>query len=266
MPNPYDELFGPEPDPDKKTERKPSVPDPPTDPLAAYSFDPDSYEAGPDALDVVLERLQRFNEEAESFSKTLSRLKVVDHEVTGKITRIFLVSEDPHARASLAGERRYHEIQTLKFYQIIEPMRKLAQLHLATVKQFNREIDSHYFNPDKTDRQVEAEKKQAMDGINLQREILADAAGALKILREGLADTERRIRSYIDAGGQNNISKSEYELLVRKRETLTSGKEHHFNYSIFDVNLLDKTAFSLGIYLKETSTQYLDKLGKAMDL
>jgi hypothetical protein len=105
-----------------------------------------------------------------------------------------------------------------------------------------------------------------MDGINLQRKILADAYNALQILTDGLADTERRFEKYVNAGGINNISSSEYELIVRKREALTSGLDHHFDYTIFDVNLLDKTAFSLGIYLKETSAQYLKKIGKALDV
>lgn len=49
----------------------------------------------------------------------------------------------------------------------------------------------------------------------------------------------------------------------QKREQLTSGLDHNFDYRIFDANLLDETAFALGIYLKETSVQYLHKLGKA---
>ncbi|MEL7163692.1 MAG: hypothetical protein AAFN92_23235, partial [Bacteroidota bacterium] len=86
----------------------------------------------------------------------------------------------------------------------------------------------------------------------------------LQILRAGLADTERRIKTYINAGGTNNISRAEYDLLVRKREELTSGREHAFEYEFFDVNLLDQTALSLGIYLKETTSQYLGSLMRVM--
>ena len=43
-------------------------------------------------------------------------------------------------------------------------------------------------------------------------------------------------------------------------------RDHQFDYGLFDVNLLDKTAILLGIFVKETNTQYLDKLGKAFQL
>lgn len=262
--NPYDDLF------DHAANDEPGKPAPkpapPPEPLAAYSFDPSSYVAGPDALDAILDKLLEFNKKAEGFSQLLSQLRVVDHAVKNKVARIFFVADDPHDRGNLPGERQYHALQLAKFEAIIVPMRELAEWHLATVKQFNDDIDADYFNPDKTSGEVASEKSRAMDGINLQRKILADATNALQILTEGLNDTERRLRKYVNAGGKNNLSSSEYELLVRKRETVTSGLEHHFDYAIFDVNLLDKTAFSLGIYLKETSAQYLKKIGKALDL
>jgi hypothetical protein len=263
MPNPYDDLFD-NPLPEKKAER---VDDPQPDQLPVIepvfslddNFDPD----GPDALDEILALNAEFNGHAEQFSKILSKLRVVDHEVKGKVTRLFFVSKDPHQRGSMAGEKQYHALQTEKFSVIIEPMRKLAELHLNIVKQFNRDIDDLYFSVEKTNGQIESEKTQAMDGINLQRKILAEASNALTILQKGLIDTERRLKGYVNAGGKNNISSSEFELLSRKREQLSSGLEHHFDYKVFDTNLLDKTAFSLGIYMKETSAQYLNKLGKA---
>jgi hypothetical protein len=259
--NPYDDLFDkPAPDEPRKSE-----PVPAPEPLAAYSFDPGSYVAGPDALDAILDMMLAFNKKAEGFSQMLSKLRVVDHEVKNKVARIFFVADDPHERGNLAGEKQYHDLQIAKFNAIIAPMRTLAEWHLAMVKQFNGDIDTNYFNPDKTEREVASEKSRAMDGIDLQRKILADAYNALQILTDGLADTERRLEKYVNAGGINNISSSEYELIVRKREALTSGLDHHFDYTIFDVNLLDKTAFSLGIYLKETSAQYLKKIGKALD-
>lgn len=265
MPNPYDDLFD-NPLPEKKpTAEKSPVDDPAPAPEPSFAFDDNFDPDGPDALDEVLASIAGFNGRAEEFSKMLSQLRVVDHEVKGKVARLFLVSEDPHRRGSLAGEKQYHLLQTEKFFAIIEPMRYLAELHFNIVKQFNRDIDEHYFSVEKTKGQIESEKTLAMDGINLQRKILAEASNALKILREGLQDTERRLKGYVNAGGKNNISQSEFELLVRKREQLTSGLDHRFDYSILDTNLLDKTAFSLGIYLKVTSAQYLNKLGKAFN-
>lgn len=263
MPNPYDDLFD-NPLPEKKIDQ---AADPQPDQLPVIqpvfslddNFDPD----GPDALDEILALNAGFNGHAERFSKMLSEMRVVDHEVKGKVARLFLVSKDPHRRGSLAGEKQYHKLQTEKFFAIIKPMRELAELHLSIVKQFNRDIDDLYFSVEKTNGQIESEKTQAMDGINLQRKILAEASDALKILRGGLIDTERRLKDYVNVGGNNNISSSEFELLSRKREQLTSGLDDHFDYSVFDTNLLDKTAFSLGIYMKETSAQYLNKLGKA---
>jgi hypothetical protein len=263
MPNPYDDLFD-NPLPEKKpTAEGKTAEEPAPKSEPSFVFDDDFDPDGPDALDEVLALIVDFNGHAERFSKRLSELRVVDHEVKGKVARIFLVAEDPHSRGSLAGEKQYHLLQTEKFFAIIEPMRELAKLHLGIVKQFNRDIDEHYFSVEKTKGQIESEKTLAMDGINLQRKILSEAASALNILREGLEDTERRLKGYVNAGGKNNISQSEFELLVRKREQLTSGLDHRFDYSVLDTNLLDKAAFSLGIYLKETSAQYLNKLGKA---
>ncbi|TXF87619.1 hypothetical protein FUA23_18130 [Neolewinella aurantiaca] len=261
MPNPYDDLFD-NPLPDKKPESSGETPADPT-PEPMFSFDGDFDPDGPDALDEILALNLDFNNRAEEFSRNLSKLRVVDHEVKGKVTRLFLVSNDPHRRGSLAGEKQYHQLQTEKFFAIIEPMRELAELHMTIVKQFNRDIDEHYFSVEKTKGRIESEKTLAMDNINLQRKILAEAADALKILRGGLIDTERRLKEYVNAGGKNNISSSEFELLVRKREQLTTGLDHQFDYRIFDTNLLDKTALSLGIYMKETSAQYLARLGKA---
>ena len=146
MPNPYDDLFD-NPLPEKKAER---VDDPQPDQLPVIepvfslddNFDPD----GPDALDEILALNAEFNGHAEQFSKILSKLRVVDHEVKGKVTRLFFVSKDPHQRGSMAGEKQYHALQTEKFSVIIEPMRKLAELHLNIVKQFNRDIDDLLFS------------------------------------------------------------------------------------------------------------------------
>ena len=263
MPNPYDELLSGDSanqpkKPQQPEQRTAETPDPFNDPR----FDND----GPDDLDAILVKVTAFSEQAEGFSRLLSKLRVVDHEVKGKVAKLFFVSKDPHKRGSMAGEKQYHALQSEKFVAIIVPMRKLATLYLDILKRFNADIDEHYFNADKTEAQVESEKTLVMDAINLQRSILSDASEDLKILTGGLDDTERRLKGYVNAGGKNNISSSELGLLVQKREAMTSGRDHQFDYGVFDVNLLDKTAISLGIFMKETSTQYLDKLGKAFQL
>jgi len=275
MPNPYDDILRedeehrpkPTPAPVRQAPGPPASAPAKKEPLELEPVDlndPRFHNDGPEPLDEILEDVEAFNKRAEAFSRLLSELAVTDHKVSGLVTRLFIDPENSHDRGTLAGERAYHELQERKFRLIIAPMRELGELHLATVKQFNQDIDQHYYSVEKTDRTVASEKSQAVDGINLQRTILADATDSLQTLRDGLIDTEKRIRKYINAGGDNNISRAEFDLLVRKREQLTSGQEHVFDYGFFDVNLLDKTALSLGIYLKETSAQYLGKLGTAL--
>ncbi|WP_273443986.1 hypothetical protein [Neolewinella agarilytica] len=265
MPNPYDDILSndePEKTPQREETPPPAAATPQYEPVDLN--DPRFQDDGQEALDEVLGSVAVFNEKALTFSRLLSELRVVDHEVKGKLTRLFLEVDDPHQRGTLSGEKQYHELQLTKFRTIIQPMRELADLHLATVKQFNRDIDEHYYSVEKTDQVIAAEKKRAVDGINLQRKILAEATNSLQILKKGLEDTERRIRGYVNVGGKNNISDAELQLLIRQREEATSGRQHGFDYVFFDVNLLDKTAISLGIYLKETSAQYMKKLGEAM--
>ena len=145
-------------------------------------------------------------------------------------------------------------------------MKELASIHLDTVKQFNRDIDKSYYSVEKLDREVKMEKSQAVDGINLQRQILADAADDLQTLESALVDTEKRIKNYVDVGGVNNISASEIVLLKSDREGLTLGRDFQFDYSFFKINMIDKTAISLGVYLKETTAQYLGKLMTAFEI
>ena len=163
----------------------------------------------------------------------------------------------------MAGERAYHRVLTKKFKDIIQPMKHLAEIHLQTVKQFNRDIDEDYYSIEKEDHQIKQERKHAVNGINLQRSILSDAAGDLAILTDALNATEKRMDRYVDMGNYNNISSSELKLLVAERKTLTSGHEHQFQYGIFDINIIDKTVLQLGGYQKETSKQYLTKLLQA---
>jgi len=262
MPNPYDDILsGNSDEPERKPQSDAARPQPlftDPDPLKDPRFQDD----GPEALDDLLARLQQFDGKAEEFSRLLSELRVVDHKVDPPVKRLFLQVDDPHVRGTLQGERQYHLLQEKKFRMIIEPMRQLAEDHLDIVTRFDRDVDEHYFSVERTDREIEADKTRVMNGIILQRKVLGEAADSLQILTGGLKDTERRIEGYINAGGSNNISQSEYEIIVRKRGELSSGREYNFDYAFFDVNLLDKTALSLGVFVKETSTQYLRKLGE----
>lgn len=260
MPNPYEDFFN-----DSNKEPQKESPKEEFDPID-FSDDDQFVDNGKEPLDEVLDSVNLFREKAEAFSKLLSETKAVDHRVINNIARLFLVSEDKHDQESLDGEKSYHELLRNKFTAIIQPMKDLAKIHLATVKQFNRDIDKDYYSIEKLDRQVKMEKSQAIDGINLQRQILADAADDLQILESALADTEKRIRNYIDAGGENNISKSELALLKSNRESLTAGRSFQFDYSFFKINMIDKTAISLGVYLKETTAQYLGKLMQAFEI
>lgn len=280
MPNPYDDILsGDTPDLPRRpapesTARNPAdqAPAPEnTHPQSLFSDpdplnDPRFQDDGPEALEEVLAEITAFQEEAGKFSRLLSELRVVDHKVESDVKRLFLQTEDPHVRGTLAGEKQYHLLQEKKFRLIIEPMRKLAEHHLAIARRFHSDVDEHYFSVEKTDRQIESDKTLAMDGIILQRKVLGEAAESLQLLERGLKDTERRMKGYVNAGGRNNLSQSEYEMIVRAREQLTSGREHRFDYDFFDVNLLDKTALSLGVFMKETSNQYLAKLSKAFNL
>ncbi|MBI5914937.1 MAG: hypothetical protein HY842_06135 [Bacteroidetes bacterium] len=248
MPNPYDSLFGNNP-PQAFGSDLPPVPE------------PDAHlENQPETLDEILKKTALFQQKAQAFSTLLSQTRAVDHEVPNELLAMFIDFGENHAQGSLAGEKACHELLTKKFRRIIEPMRELAALHLDTVQQFNNDIDDSYFSVEKEDGEVKSEKADVVDSIHLQRKILADAAGDLEILEKALEACERRMKKYVDAGGVNNLSTSELSLLVSNRERLTDGSEHQFNYTFFDINLLDKAAISLGVYLKETTAQYLQKL------
>ncbi len=259
MPNPYEDLF----DNSKKEQQQENNEE---------AFDPIEFSGdelvgdGKEPLDEVLDCVNLFREKAEAFSKLLSATKAVDHKVINNITRFFLVIEDKHDQESLAGEKKYHALLCKKFIAIIYPMKELAKIHLDTVTQFNRDIDKDYYSVEKLDRVIKMEKSQAVDGINLQRQILADAASDLEILESALADTEKRIKNYVDVGGVHNISASEMVLLKSNRENLTLGREAQFDYSFFKINMIDKTAIKLGVYLKETTAQYLGKLMTAFEI
>lgn len=258
MPNPYEDLFSNNQDQPEKSKEEASFEDFDS---ADMQFPIDQTEP----LDEVLNSVQNFHQKAVPFSKLLSETKAIDHRVSNNLTRFFLVVEDKNDQDTLAGERAYHALLTEKFRAILAPMKELAEIHLLTVKQFNRDIDKNYYSIEKEDHKVKAEKAQAVAGINLQRQILADAADDLQILEGALSATEKRLRKYIDIGGDNNISASEVAIIKSNRTPLTEGHLHHFNYAFFKINLIDKTAISLGVYLKETTSQYLGKLAMAFE-
>ena len=257
MPNPYDDIF--EGGGDKKKSPEPE--------FTPQEFADDHFEMNAkEPLDEILESIKFFQQQAESFSKLLSQTKAIDHKVEGNILKYFIVTSDKFDQRSLKGEKKYHELLSSKFKRIIAPMRELAKLHLATIQQFNQDIDKNYFSIEKTDHAIQSEKSMAIDGINLQRRILADASSDLDILKDALEDTERRIKKYINAGGSNNISEAESVMLIQKRSTLTDGRSHQFDFSFFGLNFLDKTVLSLRVHMKETSSQYLGKLMQALDI
>ncbi|SEL65032.1 hypothetical protein SAMN04487910_2918 [Aquimarina amphilecti] len=256
MPSLYDDLFEEDGKQTKSNNQK-------SEPI---NFDNDRFqEIGKESLDEILALIKQFNSKAEPFSQLLTRTRAVDYEVEKGVLDFFLISNDKHDQGSLANERSYYTVLQSKFTAIIAPMRDLGHIHLQTIKQFNRDIDTDYYSIQKTDKQVQSDKEIAIDHINTQRKILADAANSLSILEEALTNTEDRLRIYIDVGGINNISSSECEILVQKRTSLTSGQLHHFDYSFFKMNLLDKTAIAMGVYLKETTSQYLNKLGNVFN-
>lgn len=252
MPNPYDDLFG--------GEQRPAF----GANLPPMPQQDEHLENQPEALDEVLSKNGQFLDKAAAFSTLLSRLRAIDHQVPNEWLTLFVKVGDDHDQGSLPAEKTYHEELSLKFRLIIKQMRELAALHLDATQRFNNDIDDSYFSVEKTDSAVKSDKEQAVDGILLQRKILSEAAEHLTILQNALEACERRMEKYVNIGGDNNISSSELSLLKTKREHLTSGLEHQFDYAFFDANLLDKLAISLGVYLKENTSQYLQKLGKAL--
>lgn len=253
MPNPYEDLFG-------------------NNPLRAFGAnlppmpqEDEHIENQPESLDEILTKNAQFHEKAAAFSALLSKLRVIDHKVSNEVLALFVNIGENHDQGSLAGEKSCQELLSKKFRLIIEPMRELAALHLEAVKQFNNDIDDTYFSVEKEQSEVKSEKAQAVDAIMLQRQILEEAVENLKILENALQACEHRMKSYVNAGGINNLSASELSLLTSNRERLTSGIEHQFDYTFFDINFLDKTAITFGIYQKETSSQYLQKLGKVFE-
>jgi len=258
MQNPYDDLFD-ENGKEKKQANKAKLPDPKLekeDPFVTDNKEP---------LDEIAENIQLFKENATSFAQLLSNTNASDNKVSNAFKRLFFEAKPNPENPTLFAERQYHQILKDKFTSIIVPMRALAEIHLAIVKQFNGDIDDNYFSVEKTDHNVSKEKSMVIHNINIQRKILGDAASDLIILKDALKKSEVDLKSYINAGGNNNISSAECEIIIQDRLTLTSGQDHQFKYNIFEINMLDKTVISLGLYMQQTSYQYFGKLMKVFD-
>jgi hypothetical protein len=254
------DLFGP------KWEDKPdaSQANPTPDPLAPDLRFPEN---SPEALDEVLAACASFETKAIAISKLLSETRAVDHEPTwaasSEVLRFFITPEDPHDQGSMAREKAYHFFLSNKFRAIIEPMRELALLHTQIVKQFNNDVSEHYYSVEKTDQQVRGEKEQAIEAIHFQRTLLGNCARDLQILHRALEVCELRLKKYIDAGGENNLSAAEQALIAKSRLNLSSGVAHNFAYRYFLLNAIDKAAIYLDYYLPETSSKYLQQLEAA---
>lgn len=261
MPNPYDDLF--ESDNKKRMNIQPEKPESSDPGLEAE----DEFESGgKEPLVEITENISLFNEEARAFAQLLSRTKAVDDKVTNPIERLLFASKDRNPKPTLTEERDYHKLLLKKFETIIIPMRSLAKTHSNVVEQFNRDIDDNYYSVDKTDQDVKSDKSNVIHNINVQRKILGDGTNDLEILKDAVDASHKRTKEFINVGGYNNISSAEYEIIVQSSLNITSGRQHHFDYTIFNINLLDKTAISIGIYIPETSSQYFGKLKKAFTL
>lgn len=219
-------------------------------------------------LDAILERIHSFQEKCEVFSNFLSNTRAIDHQEEAvsiqPLSALFYVLGN-QSKGNLKAERDHYDLLQLKFREIIIRMQAIALEHWEVMKQFNSDIDRHYFSMTKKQRQVNYEIKSAVESINLQRRILSDAARDLQLLMDAMKANEKRLKKYIDAGGTNNLASSEHLVLINHRKQLTDGAEHQFNYHFFSMNFIDKMAIKYGVYLKETTEQYLQKLTILMD-
>lgn len=261
--NPFDAFFEPPGGPEEKkhqpTERE--------EKLSSYGDDPVFPEGGKESLDEILEKNAEFERRAESFSKLLSQTRAVDHDPVAFADNTFLKYlvdiKDPHQQSSMRGEKAYHQLLENKFRAIIVPMIELAQLHCKIVKQFNQDIDEHYYSVEKTEREVKSDRAIALESLFFQRKLLGNAARDLMILSKAMEVCEYRLKKYIDAGGDNNISSAEQALIAKNRTYLSAGLEHHFDYALFNLNLLDEAALTFRLFTKQTFSQYLQRLESA---
>jgi len=257
MSNPYDDIF------DDESGKKQSQPPIPPEALPQVPEPLEKATPEKESLDEILDNIELFNHDAEAFSKLLSETRSIDHKETKGLLQYFVIIPEKDRPENLKEEREYHNLLSRKFERIITPMVNLAKIHLQTIKIFNEDIDDSYYSVEQSDGQVKINKTLAQDGINLQRKVLADGADNLSTLETALEVSESRLSNYVNTGGINNISAAELVMITQKRTQLTSGLLHKFDYSFFTINLLDKTALTLGVHFKETSSQYINKLSKA---
>ena len=261
--NPFDAFFEPpggaEEKKDQQTEKKEIY-----TPREEQTIFP---EGGKESLDEILLKNEEFENQAGSFSKLLSQTRAVDHEPVAfagnTLVQYLIEIHDPHDQRSMRGEKAYHQLLEHKFRAIMAPMLELARQHCEIVSQFNRDIDEHYYSVEKTEREVKSDRELALEGLFFQRKLLGNAARDLSILTKALEVCEVRLKKYIDAGGENNISAAEQALIAKNREYLTSGLEHQFDYGLFNLNLLDEAALTLRLFTKQTFSQYLQRLESA---
>jgi len=225
-------------------------------------------EHGKESLDEIMEKNTVFERLAESFSKLLSQTKAIDHEPVAfagnTLVQYFVQVHDPHDQRSMRGEKAYHQMLENKFRTIAVPMLELAKLHSEIAHQFIADVDEHYYSVEKTDREVKSDKELALDGLLFQRKLLGNAARDLGILTQALEVCEVRLAKYIDAGGDDNISRAEQALMAKSRIYLTSGQEHSFDYGLFALNLLDEAALTFRFFTKQTLSQYIQRLESAL--
>lgn len=261
MPNPYEDLF------DESEKKKPEVPADP--PVSGFDMVPPAPEDTVEPLDNILEKIEAFKARGAEFSIFLSKTRAIDHQEEARsahtLLSLFFVTEQ-RGKGSLSGEKAHFNLLQEKFRNIMDRMKDLALLHLEIVKRFNADISKQYYSIEKDDYQVKQEIEFAVDQIQMQRRILGEATRDLNILEDALKATEQRLKKWIDAGSVNNLSAAEFYHLQQTRAELTSGKLHQFDYSFFDLNMVDKLALRLGIYLKETTAQYFNQLSVAMDV
>jgi hypothetical protein len=261
--NPFDAFFEPPGEKgekkDQQTERDKIYP-----PIEDRTIFP---EDGKESLDEILEKNMTFERHAESFSKLLSQTRAVDHEPVAfagnTIVQLLVDIHDPHDQGSLRAEKAYHQILENKFRAIIVPMTELARLHHDIANQFNHDIDQYYYSVEKTDREIKSDRAIAMESLLFQRKLLGNAARDLSILSQAMEVCEVRLKKYIDAGGDNNISSAEQALIAKNREYLSSGVEHHFDYTLFNLSLLDEAALTFRLFTKQTFSQYIQRLESA---
>lgn len=261
--NPFDAFFE---TPGSAGEKKDQQPEPEAinPPLEDRTVFP---EDGKESLDEILEKNALFERQAAGFSKLLSHTRAVDHEPVAfagnTLIQYFVAIQDPHDQDSLRGERAYHQLLENKFRAIIVPMMELARLHCAVARQFNQDIDKYYYSVEKTEREVKSDRELALDGLLFQRKLLGNAARDLDILTRALEVCEVRLKKYIDAGGDNNISSAEQALIAKNREYLTAGLEHQFDHALFNLNILDEAALTFRFFTASTFSQYLQRLESA---